>query len=677
MPADGHDTQAQARRGAPPREPSQLREGLASAHGVRRVPQAQATNDGSLAADRQGLAAPVSARPPHPSNDGKLAQTPPVVRERRIPSDPGRAPAPSALVNRGGFPRPLRPVETSDDSSRRDSFPPGNGSGSPANVASDAERPASHAGGRMPESGARPADHGAARADGDRFAFGQTGEFVGLGDGEADDEASRVREDGAEGEHVGSDGMDIDTIPSPDGHGSLQGTSGQTGDPEALAPPEEAPVAIATMRGMWTLERPNPAAPKGPDYDRKRLVTQAMEKAAGQQRQKRNQKADVDGEGDGTQRMSGLLQSADTHAAYTARGKQLLKRYKRENGVQFADEDVDPREFAAWLIGLRPFLSNASWRVYRLAATAIIQAIPHDGIDEAIAALAGPTSQREDDARIVYKKTRDKTGGNTSAVRAKRMDLVHFRKLRSNLRRMSRSNKVDWLDDWLVAGIHTGLRPGEWPLAHLEMRRDGDGHRLAWLHVVNAKATQGRGNGTHRTLDISSYTDSTIEAIQRMVKRSEQWALEGKTVRRQSEVAQLFYQICNELFPRMQVKYSLYSLRHQFIANMKAVYTDRAKIATLIGHISIETQSEHYGKRRSAWSLQDIREIPRPMDDQVAQVQKYLTAFEERMHLRMMRKAFADGRDLTDDFDDEIEEDLEIAGLEPEDGASPDAAAGS
>jgi hypothetical protein len=272
---------------------------------------------------------------------------------------------------------------------------------------------------------------------------------------------------------------------------------------------------------------------------------------------------------------------------------------------------------------------------------------------------------------VVYKKTRDKSGGNTSAARAKRMELAHFRKLRSNLPRMSRSNKTGWLDDWLVAGIHTGLRPGEWPLAHLEIRRDQHGRRLAWLHVVNGKQTNGRGNGTHRTLDISNYTDGTLEAIQRMVKRSEQWALEGRTVERQSKIAQLFYQICNELFPRMQVKYSLYSLRHQFIANMKSVYNDPAKIATLIGDISIETQSEHYGKRRSSWSLHDIREIPKPLDEQVAQVQKYLTAFEERAHLRMMRKAYAEGRDLTDEFDGE-EDDLEVAYDEgPEDGAGP------
>lgn len=680
MPEDRQDSQAPARRGAPPREPGQLREGLASSHGVRLVPQAHATNDGSLAAEKRDQAASASVRPPHSSNDGRLAHAPP-VRERRVPSDSGRVPVPAGAGGRGAFPRlSSRGGRTSDDSSKQNTFPPGHGGRSPASAASNAQRLAPNTEDRTPGSGAQPAGGQmiASEADvtDDRTSFDEEGEFVGLGGDTAGVSGAPVR-DGAEGDYAERDGMDFDTMPSPDDLGRLETTSGQTGEMDALR--DEARAEVATMQGLWTLERPSPASPHGPDYDRQRVIVQAKERSAQQERQKRRQKSgavDSDGEnGDGTQRMSGLLQSADTHSKYMIRGNMLLKRYKREKGIQVADEDVDPRAFVAWLIGLRPFVVNSTWRLYRLGARAIIQSIPHAGIDAALAILDGATNL-EDESRSVYKATLDKSGGNTSAVRAKRMDLSHFRKLRSNLRLVSRSNKIDWLDDWLVAGIHTGLRPGEWPLAHLEMRRmkvDGRDVRLVWLHVVNGKATNGRGNGTYRTLDISSYTDGTIEAIQRMVKRSEQWALEGMTVRRQGEVAHLFYKICNDLFPRMQVKYSLYSLRHQFIANMKSVYADRAKIATLIGHISIETQSEHYGKRRSSWSLHDIREIPRPMDDQVAQVQKYLSAFEEREHLRMMRKAFADGRDLENDLDDDIEDDLEVVELDPDDGASPDA----
>jgi hypothetical protein len=244
-----------------------------------------------------------------------------------------------------------------------------------------------------------------------------------------------------------------------------------------------------------------------------------------------------------------------------------------------------------------------------------------------------------DDAKAVYKQTREKEGGTTSAVRAKRMELAHFLKIRESMRKMSRAAAMEWLDDWLVAGINTGLRPGEWPLAHLEIRRGArHGQRRIWLHVVNDKATNGRANGTFRTLDISSYRNETLEAIGRMIARSLEWAKAGETSQRQTDCAQLFNQLCNKLFQRMTIKYSLYSLRHQFIANMKTVINDDAQVATLIGHISVGTQLEHYSKRRAAWSRFDIVDVPVPIDDQVQQVRKHLTTMKDRELAKSQRR---------------------------------------
>ena len=47
---------------------------------------------------------------------------------------------------------------------------------------------------------------------------------------------------------------------------------------------------------------------------------------------------------------------------------------------------------------------------------------------------------------------------------------------------------------------------------------------------------------------------------------------------------------------------SLYSTRHQCIANAKASKTDIYEIAAFFGHSSIETASRHYGKAWSGWS---------------------------------------------------------------------------
>jgi hypothetical protein len=74
-----------------------------------------------------------------------------------------------------------------------------------------------------------------------------------------------------------------------------------------------------------------------------RLVTQAIQKTIDQRRDKRRQlagggdEAAEGGDGGEGQRMSSLLQIAKTHFDYLARGKQLLRRYKRENRVQVAE----------------------------------------------------------------------------------------------------------------------------------------------------------------------------------------------------------------------------------------------------------------------------------------------------------------------------------------------------
>ena len=72
----------------------------------------------------------------------------------------------------------------------------------------------------------------------------------------------------------------------------------------------------------------------------------------------------------------------------------------------------------------------------------------------------------------------------------------------------SRSERAPILQDWLIAGLHAGLRPVEW--AQESARISGC---RAWLNVVDAKATNGRANGASRTLDISDFSDETFGAV--------------------------------------------------------------------------------------------------------------------------------------------------------------------
>jgi hypothetical protein len=83
------------------------------------------------------------------------------------------------------------------------------------------------------------------------------------------------------------------------------------------------------------------------------------------------------------------------------------------------------------------------------------------------------------------------------------------------------------------------------------------------------------------------------------------------------------------LFPTRRIKLSLFTLRHQFIANMKSVM-DRAEVIAVAGDVGVEDESEHYAKRRAAWNRPDIKDAPVPFEEQVQQARKYLSLVEDR-----------------------------------------------
>src|SRR5262245_5787558 len=93
------------------------------------------------------------------------------------------------------------------------------------------------------------------------------------------------------------------------------------------------------------------------------------------------------------------------------------------------------------------------------------------------------------------------------------------------------------------------------------------------------------------------------------------------------------------------------SLRHQFIANMKTIYS-REELSAM-ADTPIDTQVEH-SKRCSAWTY-GITEIPMPVEDQVTQVRKRLELFDERQLLLVLKQA-AERRRSDDSFDEDIDD---------------------
>src|SRR5690606_34936164 len=101
----------------------------------------------------------------------------------------------------------------------------------------------------------------------------------------------------------------------------------------------------------------------------------------------------------------------------------------------------------------------------------------------------------------------------------------------------------------------------------------------------------------------------------------------------QSQCSQLLYSVSRKLFRGRTKVYSLYSLRHQFIANSKSFQTP-ASVSALAGHIVTETAVSNYGKKRSAWEPDEIRNRAQHVDEEVASVRQQQTFYEERLKLQ-------------------------------------------
>ncbi len=234
----------------------------------------------------------------------------------------------------------------------------------------------------------------------------------------------------------------------------------------------------------------------------------------------------------------------------------------------------------------------------------------------------------------------------TSALKEKRLPREALAKIKMRLRLGSRSRAAPLLRDWLDAGILTGLRPSEWRATDLVLRDVpvSDEHpwgRLAYLYVISAKATNGRGTGVARTLDLSLFGDEDLATVRRHVAACRSMLEARSFPRHKARAGELLRETCAALWPdpaggtgpKEGRHYALYSCRHQAIANWKAVGMPLEEIAALVGHGVTDTVQERYGKRRSAWQPADIPVPPRPVPEEVGLVRQRVNLFKERMRL--------------------------------------------
>lgn len=304
--------------------------------------------------------------------------------------------------------------------------------------------------------------------------------------------------------------------------------------------------------------------------------------------------------------------------AARSRDQSTLRAYRERSGCvhQMAanadgapPSDLYPFDIACWLRDARPTLRTNSWLAYKTACRQTWLTDHPRGWEEGVALLdeissRGTLSPRND-------------GRPRKAKSVSPFDLALL---------------VDWLaarrhknsygaaaSKLLIATLHTGLRPAEWPRAHIEINSERAKTRATevgidfYVHnnqlkpgrlilaVDTLKTTNGHGHPHVRRLDITEFDRQTRLLIPTVIKDARKFEASGRYKATLAGISQILTRANETLWPRRIGHITLTSLRHQFLANAKSKLS-RREVAALGGHSSTRTATQNYGRRNAGWS---------------------------------------------------------------------------
>lgn len=249
---------------------------------------------------------------------------------------------------------------------------------------------------------------------------------------------------------------------------------------------------------------------------------------------------------------------------------------------------VTPDEVVASLIARRSEMTGIHWRVYKNAVVYFLESY-HPDHATALEELRGLTSEG-----LPTK------GVKTSARKKKHVPASAWTAINFALaQRAARGHRyARALQAFCEATLLTGLRPIEWAFSSLDTHPI-DGRRI--LRVQNAKHSNGRANGEIREMYVDALTSEELRVVEETLTFSrcedDAAAKRLQTAYRHELEAARGIELSSRASAQSNV--TLYSFRHQFIANAKLTFQDPILIAAVVGHSSTKTAHTHYGKRRN------------------------------------------------------------------------------
>lgn len=290
-----------------------------------------------------------------------------------------------------------------------------------------------------------------------------------------------------------------------------------------------------------------------------------------------------------------------TENAYVKTYEWLRRRFMKEN----QQTTITPDELVAHLLTLRPTLSMKSFNAYKSAVLYYLKT-HESNFEKAIEILTESNS-------IGLNKRSTQTSGRK--LKQVPDEILKSLREKNNDRIKLKYRHSEGLRCFMEATLLTGLRPNEWAGSTIR-KHQGTGRPV--LHVQNSKNTNGRANGDERELFIDELQSDELIHIENTIKyfsaaSSTESAL--LALKHEMETTRMLA-LGNSL--KWRVSVTLYSFRHQFMADAKTTFKDPVIISAIAGHFSTKTAFEHYGAMRHG--RRTVKVLPTP--ESVAAVQK-------------------------------------------------------
>lgn len=182
---------------------------------------------------------------------------------------------------------------------------------------------------------------------------------------------------------------------------------------------------------------------------------------------------------------------------------------------------------------------------------------------------------------------------------------------------------------FIRANLYVGLRPVEWFGANLieyqhrnafgepKHRSDGTVETSPALELTNAKHSSIRGNGDKRTILLDTLNERQIQHLQQWIQLVNELKSEELMLLPEAAINRKIYGSLQRAIRSVLSSAewngempTIYSTRHQAVANARADGQTQQEIAALFGHSSTNTARRHYGKKYAGYSGRSMRAAP-------------------------------------------------------------------